>query len=520
MAIAYKSAGAGVATETSGAALSPQCPATVDANDILILHVFWEGTTSAPSPPGDWTILGGSPYTIETTIGRHWVYGKIAAGTEDGAAVACGAPAVTTQRAARIYSFSGWVSGTITDNVPSASFSHQSHATDPQMPTVTTTLAGALAVALVAQNDNNAFASPTGESGGDWTEAVAEFSANLTPGLSLGLETATPTADPGTISGGSMATTNDPCGVIGFEIRPQAIVNATGTMASTLSPITVAATGAMVFSATATVSLPSVAASSSGTHTQAADGYVVREDNSGDKILAEDGSKIITEGAIAALDATSAVTLSAVTVSATGALVFAGTSSITLPATTTSATGAQSFAATSAIALPAVTVAGTGLHPYIGSANITLASVTTAATGAQVFTATSAVTLSPVTVSAMGRETFTATSAVVLPAVTVAATGSEIFTATSTVALPSVTVDATGTHAEAGVFSGSADITLASVAVNATGVYEAPAQAAEGAIVRGDLHWASGLRRHVPDDEAANDELEDDEAAAFLLLAA
>jgi hypothetical protein len=217
MAITYKTQGAGVGTETSGAALSPQCPATVDAGDILIAHVFWEGTTTAPSTPSGWDLLSG-PHVIETTIARHWVFGRIADGTEDGAAVAFGAPAVTTQRGARIYSFAGRVAGTITELV--TGFAPTSHATDPQMPTVSTTLAGALAVALIAQNDNNTFGNPTGESGGDWVEALAaEFSANLTPGFSMGICSATPTGDPGTITGGSIATTNDPVGVIGFEIK-------------------------------------------------------------------------------------------------------------------------------------------------------------------------------------------------------------------------------------------------------------------------------------------------------------
>jgi hypothetical protein len=218
MAITYKSQGSGVSTETSGAALSPLCPATVDANDILIGHVFWEGTTTAPSTPANWTLLSG-PHVIETTIARHWVFGKIADGTEDGAAVAFGAPAVTTQRGARIYSFAGYVAGTIEDVV--RGFAHTSHATDPAAPDVTTTQAGALAVLLVGQNDNNTFGSFTGETGGNYTEATAEFSANLTPGFSMGIQTATPTSDPGTITGGGDATTNDPVGVIGFEIRPR-----------------------------------------------------------------------------------------------------------------------------------------------------------------------------------------------------------------------------------------------------------------------------------------------------------
>lgn len=220
MAITYKSQGSGVVTEASGGALSPLCPATVDANDILIAHCAYEGVTTAPSTPaGGWALLGG-PYTVETAY-RHWIFGKIADGTEDGAAVAFGTPAVTTLRVARVYSFAGYVSGLITDVVPAASFAHLSHATDPQMPTVTTTIAGALAIACVFQADDNAQASATGASGGTWSEAVAEYiQSATTPDTGMGIQTCTPTANPGTVSGGSIATTDDPCGVIAFEIRP------------------------------------------------------------------------------------------------------------------------------------------------------------------------------------------------------------------------------------------------------------------------------------------------------------
>lgn len=219
MAITYNSQGAGASTETTLAALSPLCPATVAAGDILIGHVYWEGILDAPETPANWTLLSG-PHVIQTTVARHWLFGKIADGTEDGAAVAFGAPASVNQRAARIYSFAGRTAGTITELV--TGFAATSHATDPQMPTVTTTLAGALAVAVIGQNDNNAFASPTGESGGNWVEAVAEYTVALTPGLSIGIVTCTPTADPGTVTGGSDNTGNDPCGVLGFQIMQSA----------------------------------------------------------------------------------------------------------------------------------------------------------------------------------------------------------------------------------------------------------------------------------------------------------
>lgn len=217
MAIAFKSQGAGAATETSGAACSPASPAAVDAGDILIIHAYFEGTATAPDTPSGFTLLSG-PHVIESTIGRHWIYGKIADGSEDGAANALGTQAVTTMRSGRCYSFSGRVSGVIADLA--RGFAATSHATDPQMPTVTTTIADALAVACVVQNDNNALAAATGETGGDWVEAVAEFVSALTPGLVLQLQTAA-MASPGTISGGSVAATNDPSGVIGFEIRPE-----------------------------------------------------------------------------------------------------------------------------------------------------------------------------------------------------------------------------------------------------------------------------------------------------------
>ena len=214
--IAYKSQGAGASTETSGAALSPLCPATVDAGDILLAHVYFEGTATTPSTPSGWTLLSG-PHVIETTIGRMWLYGKIADGSEDGAAVAFGTPAVTTMRAARVYSAAGRINGTITQLV--TQFAFTSNANDPTFPTVATQKVGARAFAFVAQNDNNTFANATGESGGDWVEAVAEYTVALTPGFSLGIQTCVPTANPGTVSGGSDNTLNDPAGVLVCQIQ-------------------------------------------------------------------------------------------------------------------------------------------------------------------------------------------------------------------------------------------------------------------------------------------------------------
>lgn len=107
--------------------------------------------------------------------------------------------------------------------VPASSFSDIPHATDPQGPTVTTTVAGALAVALMCQDDNNTPPAITGMTGGTWVENAEYVNATWGPqGINMSINTCTPTADPGTVSGGAQVATNDESGTIGFEIRPQA----------------------------------------------------------------------------------------------------------------------------------------------------------------------------------------------------------------------------------------------------------------------------------------------------------
>ena len=289
MAITYSSQGAGVSTATSGATLQPACPATVNPGDIFVAHVAWNNTSDAPSTPGGWTLLDG-PRNIGTTPhGRHWIFGKIADGSEDGAAISFGTAGGTTKRWGRIYSFIGRVSGSVIGLV--RGFAATSHATDPQMPTVTTTRTGALAIACVAQNDDNTVASATGESGGNWVEAVAEYTATTGTGVMMQIQTATPTGDPGTISGGSAATANDPCGVIGFEVRPD---NIEGTDGSAAGLVTSAIVGVMLWA---------VVIASSGLTTVTGDGEAGTSGADGASVGTSTVSGI--SGAIAKADATS-----------------------------------------------------------------------------------------------------------------------------------------------------------------------------------------------------------------------
>jgi hypothetical protein len=229
MAIAYGSAGVGAGTENLNAQLAIPCPATVNANDILIAHVIWLDNVSEPVDPAGWTRLYptsglGAPLGTGTPVGRAYVYGKIANGTEGGTTINFGTTATTVGRFGRIFTFTGYVSGSITDVVPLASFSNIASLQNPPMPTVTTTTAGSLAIALVSQDDNNSIAAATGATGGTWAEPslFVEFSnASIgAQGAMCQLQICTPTSNPGTVTGGSSATNADKGSTIGFEIRP------------------------------------------------------------------------------------------------------------------------------------------------------------------------------------------------------------------------------------------------------------------------------------------------------------
>jgi dihydrofolate reductase len=223
VAIAYKSAGAGGGTETSAASLDLACPASVDANDILVAHVTHEGLSTAPTTPSGWSFLYGPALLGDATaVGRAWVYGKLADGSEDGATIGFGTAGGTAGRYGRIYSFSGWVSGAIED-LFSGWIDDPSEGSIP-LPPVQTQSAGALAVALLVQDDNNSFAAAGAVTGGTWAEPVAEFVSTTlgAQGCCVGIQTSTPTGDPGHISGGTANATADEGSSIGFSLHDTA----------------------------------------------------------------------------------------------------------------------------------------------------------------------------------------------------------------------------------------------------------------------------------------------------------
>ncbi len=97
------------------------------------------------------------------------------------------------------------------------------------MPTLIGTGTERLAVTFIGVNANRALAASTGETGGDWTEPVAEFASGSGTAATVGIQTSALGA--GTISGGTITITSSAWGTLGFALIP---VGATG-----FTPITV-----------------------------------------------------------------------------------------------------------------------------------------------------------------------------------------------------------------------------------------------------------------------------------------
>lgn len=186
--------GAGTGATTTGTTLNVPFPASISAGDYLILHtVVREPSYNVSGTPSGFTLIDDE---TEVVLLHAFVYGKVATGSETGNLTVSWDSGGGVGRIGRIYRFSG---------VDAGSYEGLAVATDSGSTTcsdvgVTTTGADRLALNLVAYGQATTSASFTGETGGDWTEATAEYT-----GSSLGLQLQTAgMASSGTINGGSM----------------------------------------------------------------------------------------------------------------------------------------------------------------------------------------------------------------------------------------------------------------------------------------------------------------------------
>lgn len=226
---AYAAVGAGFANDSVTTA-AVAYPSGISAGDLLLLQVV-QATGGTVTTPSGWTLRSGADATPITAVQR--VYSKTADGTESGN-LSVGVQAQGAGTFARMYRVTGDAAGEWGFEGGGTTNGNDNSA---EMPSVTTTGVDRLAVNFLAVEDDNSVGSATGESGGNWTEAVAEFTTTVGNDACLQLQTAG-LASAGTISGGSTTiSASDPwvCRAFAvYKIAPAITArNVTDTSSST-----------------------------------------------------------------------------------------------------------------------------------------------------------------------------------------------------------------------------------------------------------------------------------------------
>ena len=215
--VTYQSAGAGVGGVSNS--LEVPYPSSPAANDLFVLQVYVEGTSQQPTTPSGWTSISG-PNTIYNSRGRAWAFVKYSTGSESGTLTVSGFGTGGIGKYARMYSFRNVATTFGWENVD---WETSSSTTDIVYDnSVTTSQNKGYAVNLVYIYDDSAVPiNFAGETGGDFTELVAEFKDTSGNDATLQIQGATMTTA-GTVNGGSYDQGDaDESGVIGFTLKPK-----------------------------------------------------------------------------------------------------------------------------------------------------------------------------------------------------------------------------------------------------------------------------------------------------------
>ena len=195
--VTFNTAGVGATGTTT---ISTAYPGSLANNDIILYVVLIGNTTATPTTPTGFSLLFG-PDT--TAVQRGYVYWKRSDGTETGSL------SVTTntsvQCIARMFSFRNVIrTGTIYEGAGATTSGSDDQFFDQS---VTTSGVERLAINILFIGDDRDTASMTAETGGDWTQAVAEYANTTgTPDGTIDLQIAT-MATAGTINGGETLVT-------------------------------------------------------------------------------------------------------------------------------------------------------------------------------------------------------------------------------------------------------------------------------------------------------------------------
>lgn len=197
--------------------------------NVIILHVFMDGAGTFPTTSATSNIssLGGVASTMD------FISGYVVGGASEaahrlfiGRVTADGTCSTTigdstADMFCRMYEFSGCGTGPfLSDVLESTGSQNQGTSTTVSDADPTTLGADRLALQFVSVGSNVTLADFTGETGGDWTEAVAEHSDATGTAGAIQLQTAS-VPNQGTIGGGSQTIgSSQPWGVIGAALLP------------------------------------------------------------------------------------------------------------------------------------------------------------------------------------------------------------------------------------------------------------------------------------------------------------
>ena len=192
---------------------TPSYPTGLQVSDLILLQVTVRDTSNTPSAPSGFTLLFGPD---ATGTGRQWIYYKFSTGSESGTLsinVPGSASAVARMYAFRNVALSSFTEGGGFGSGYSSTITAQS---------VATTGDKRLAVSFVYVTDNNGLDSFSGETGGNWAEALTEFQYNPDGDIDATIQLQNATmATTGTISGGSDYMSYwDSWGVRAFALIP------------------------------------------------------------------------------------------------------------------------------------------------------------------------------------------------------------------------------------------------------------------------------------------------------------
>ncbi len=220
----------GTASDTNATSITPGYPASMQTDDYLFLVI---GTTDTSNDnvtadlPSSWNVLAGTLVSGSTYkgVGSN-VDGKIiifyrtvpSGGLSGTLSVTVATPQTNEIVIGQMYAWRN------VDTVnPFGTPSLQSGSgTTVSMPSLTTTIANSVAVAFFAVGSSTTAASSTGESGGDWTETVAEDATATGNDATVGCQHAN-MASTGTISGGSFTVTSGGWACQGIILQPKPI---------------------------------------------------------------------------------------------------------------------------------------------------------------------------------------------------------------------------------------------------------------------------------------------------------